>query len=117
MTGEVYPAFQGLVHLGRSAKARLSAFTAPWRARRKAYSYIRQLDLEIDRANNAPRSKQAEWGQIDGLILSAESSRTRAEDAYGIRDLAGVKSWAERGLQTMRTARSLMPDEISAHDT
>jgi hypothetical protein len=117
MTDDIYPAFQGLVHLGRSARARVSKALAPWRARRKARSYIRQLDVQIGESGYVSRTGRADWGQIDGLISSAETSRTRADDAYNIGNLEESKRWADRGLATMRTVRSLLPDNVSLRDT
>jgi len=116
MADEFTAAFQGLVYLGNSAKARVQTLFSVWLAHRQAKSRIGALDRDIERLNRV-RYTGGSYLAFNRLIASAESARTNAETAYEKGELDQVKTYTDSGLYFARQARSLLPDEISQHDT
>ena len=111
-----FPAFYGLVYLWRSARAHTFVLISPWQARRKAKSWIRHLDNEIDRVNRMQYKRLTDWRRIDQHITSAETARTTAEEAYEAGNFDDVQFWANRGLGSLRSAKGLMPELVFQSD-
>jgi hypothetical protein len=114
MSTQSFPALLGLVNLWRSLRTRADAWVSSWLARRRAQSWIRHLDGEIDRVSRLNYKRLPHWQRIDQFITNAETARTNADKAYGAGDLSDVQSWVDRGLGALRSAKGLMP-ELTIH--
>jgi len=114
MSAQSFPALFGLVHLWRSLRRRTDPWVSSWLAKRRARSWIRHLDGEIDRVSRLNYKRLPQWQRIDQFITNAETARTNADKAYEAGDLSDVHFWADRGLGALRSAKGLMP-ELTIH--